>query len=421
MIEQINQLAILWWNWMFNMFWQVGLLFIFIGIIDLLLRKWVWPQVRYVLWLMVFVKLILPPTFSTSTSITSQMLYFGKNIFPNNTTKTNSVLQSETTGLEKISSEKNNKTDFNEKRSIMLNHGTSKMSDLIWQVYVMGIWFFVVVLLSGTLILRLKRLQFLKMRKDQKLPDWFQPLLLECANCLKLRRAPITIITDKLNSPAIFGFFRPRLLIPINYLNKHSQDNIKNILLHELAHVKRGDLLVLGVQCVLQIIYWFNPLLWIVRKQVRRLREICCDARVAQLLKEKTAKYRQTLLESAQQMIAQHVEPGLGILGLIEDQNMITERLKWLKKNNWRHRHLKFVMAMIVFAVMCFSILPMTRAEKQTIKPYDDSKNEQPIDDSKPLHKIPANSSFFVSSPVVSRSKKTNGRSRFKFIIFLFL
>ena len=398
MIEQINQLAILWWNWMFNMFWQVSLLFLLIGITDLLIRKWVWPQVRYVLWLMVFVKLILPPTLSTSTSITSQMLYFGKNIISNNTAKANLVLQSETTELRKSSLEKNSTPDFNRKRSFLLNHGSSKRSDLIWQAYAMGLWFFIVVMLSVTLMTRLKRLHFSQMSKNQILPDWFHPLLLECASRLKLRRIPTAVITDKLNSPAIFGFFQPRLLIPINYLNRHSHGDIKNILLHELAHVKRGDLLVHGVQCVLQIIYWFNPLLPIVRKQVRRLREICCDTSVAQLLKEKTEKYRQTLLVSAQQLIAQHAEPGVGILGLIEDQNMITERLKWLKKNNWQHRRLKFVIANIVFIVMCFSILPMTRAEKQRIKPYDDSKNEQPINNSNPLHQIPPNSSFGIKS-----------------------
>jgi hypothetical protein len=44
------------------MFWQVGLLILLIGGIDRLIRKWAWPQLRYALWSLILVKLLLPPT-----------------------------------------------------------------------------------------------------------------------------------------------------------------------------------------------------------------------------------------------------------------------------------------------------------------------------------------------------------------------
>ena len=53
MIEQMNGLAESWWNWMWPMFWQVSVLVILVGAIDLMLRRRVWPQVRYALWLLV--------------------------------------------------------------------------------------------------------------------------------------------------------------------------------------------------------------------------------------------------------------------------------------------------------------------------------------------------------------------------------
>ncbi|MBN2316141.1 MAG: hypothetical protein JXM79_19600, partial [Sedimentisphaerales bacterium] len=73
MIEPINKIAEIWMNWMGSMFWQVSVLVVFIGAVDLLLHKRVWPQVRYALWLLVLVKLVLPPTFSLSTSIVSHV------------------------------------------------------------------------------------------------------------------------------------------------------------------------------------------------------------------------------------------------------------------------------------------------------------------------------------------------------------
>jgi len=73
MITQINNVAEIWWNWMWPMFWQVGVLVVFLSAVDLLLRRHVWPQVRYTLWLLVLIKLILPPNISLSTSIISQV------------------------------------------------------------------------------------------------------------------------------------------------------------------------------------------------------------------------------------------------------------------------------------------------------------------------------------------------------------
>ena len=48
MITQINSAAEGWWSWMWPMFWQVSVLIVFIAAIDFLLRRRIWPQVRYV-------------------------------------------------------------------------------------------------------------------------------------------------------------------------------------------------------------------------------------------------------------------------------------------------------------------------------------------------------------------------------------
>ena len=55
MIEVLNNVADKWFNWELAMLWQVTVLVAIIWMIDLLIRKWAWPQVRYVLWLLVLV------------------------------------------------------------------------------------------------------------------------------------------------------------------------------------------------------------------------------------------------------------------------------------------------------------------------------------------------------------------------------
>ena len=62
MTEALNYIAEKWFAWEYAMLWQVAVLIGIAAVVDLFMRKWAWPQVRYALWLLVLVKLILPPT-----------------------------------------------------------------------------------------------------------------------------------------------------------------------------------------------------------------------------------------------------------------------------------------------------------------------------------------------------------------------
>ena len=57
----VNEIAVQWWQWTGSMLWQVSLLIVLISLIDFVIRRWAWPQVRYGLWLLVLLKLMMPP------------------------------------------------------------------------------------------------------------------------------------------------------------------------------------------------------------------------------------------------------------------------------------------------------------------------------------------------------------------------
>ena len=73
MVELLNHVGHLWWDWTASMFWQVGLLILVIACIDLLTRKWAWPQLRYALWSLILVKLILPPSLSLPSGLVPEL------------------------------------------------------------------------------------------------------------------------------------------------------------------------------------------------------------------------------------------------------------------------------------------------------------------------------------------------------------
>ncbi|MHC4619762.1 MAG: M56 family metallopeptidase, partial [Planctomycetota bacterium] len=115
---------------------------------------------------------------------------------------------------------------------------------------------------------------------------------------------------------------------------------------------------------VLQIVYWFNPVLWFVRRQLQHLRELCCDATVARILRGETVDYRETILETGRRLLAHPVEAGMGLLGLFEDSSRLGVRLKWLEKKTWKYRGLRMVTVFAVVALMTACVLPMAATGK---------------------------------------------------------
>ena len=119
--------------------------------------------------------------------------------------------------------------------------------------------------------------------------------------CKKLAdiKADIPIIYQKhINTPAICGVFKPRLLIPADMPGRLDGDEIRYVLLHELCHFKRRDTLTGMLQMLLCVLHWFNPLVWYAFNKMKEDREPICDELVLTYLKPgERRNYAETLIK----------------------------------------------------------------------------------------------------------------------------
>lgn len=83
--------------------------------------------------------------------------------------------------------------------------------------------------------------------------------------------------SDGIESPAVWGLFRPTIILPRGIAKTLTIGQLRWVLLHELAHVRRFDLLALIVERCAAMLYFFNPAVWIANRMVDRLREDACD------------------------------------------------------------------------------------------------------------------------------------------------
>jgi len=105
----------------------------------------------------------------------------------------------------------------------------------------------------------------------------FLRLFDECRQIAGSGKGVIAEESDAVESPALCGFLRPRLLLPSGLLDRFNDRELRFILLHELAHVRRGDVIVNWIASLLKLLHWFNPVLLLAFHRMKADRELACD------------------------------------------------------------------------------------------------------------------------------------------------
>src|SRR5439155_14936998 len=96
--------------------------------------------------------------------------------------------------------------------------------------------------------------------------------------------------------------------------------------LHELAHLKRRDLWLNWLIALLQILHWFNPLIWFGFARWRADRELACDALALEAAGEgQNHEYGQTILRLLENFTHRAAAPGL--VGILEDKRHLHRRI----------------------------------------------------------------------------------------------
>ena len=122
----------------------------------------------------------------------------------------------------------------------------------------------------------------------------------ELSRQLGLRRAPPTVEVMDRVPPMLWAFLgSARLILPSDLLARLDSAETDTLLAHELAHLSRRDHWVRHLELAALGLFWWNPVAWWATRRVRRAQELCCDQRVAELLPGHRRAYADTLVETA--------------------------------------------------------------------------------------------------------------------------
>jgi bla regulator protein blaR1 len=97
---------------------------------------------------------------------------------------------------------------------------------------------------------------------------------------LMFTNTPLLRSADTSVGPLVLGLLRSRIIIPADFYERYSEAEQRLVIAHELAHIRGGDLYANAIATVMQILFWFNPLLHWAVSRMRLDQELACDARV---------------------------------------------------------------------------------------------------------------------------------------------
>jgi hypothetical protein len=217
----------------------------------------------------------------------------------------------------------------------------------------------------------------LSVRQHRKLSRWAgsQPpvtddrameLLRSCKARLNVTCEIKVVTTTLLTTPAVFRFRKPYLLVPTGMLERLDDRELKMIFLHELIHIRHGDILLNWTAIIVRSLHWFNPLVWLAVRRLRADQELVCDARVVCLLAaDERRLYGNTLIK----LLDDFSEAGLclSLVPVINNKQEIKRRITMIAKFRPTTRAALICFVAFLLVLGCFTF---TRAaEQKAVRP----------------------------------------------------
>jgi beta-lactamase regulating signal transducer with metallopeptidase domain len=215
-------------------------------------------------------------------------------------------------------------------------------------------------------LLALKRLHHFRrlLRFAQPAPAALQERTLRLAQTLELKRCPGVRLVPGHVPPLLWAFGGlPCLLVPVELLDVLSEEQLDTLLVHELAHLRRRDHWVRVLEFVVMGLYWWHPVVWYARRELREAEEQCCDAWVVSTLPGAGRTYASALLDTLDFLSTTQaaVPPLASGLGQIAD---LKRRLTMIMQGN-TPRSLTWpgCLAIVALGLLILPMLPSLHGE----------------------------------------------------------
>lgn len=199
--------------------------------------------------------------------------------------------------------------------------------------------------------------------KDTDTKEYYESFL----NDTKIRSIKIAVIPGE-KQAAIFGVIRPIMILPDAVLEEKT---VAHMIRHEMKHYANYDLWLKFFVDLLVVIHWWNPIVYMMRKELSLAFELSNDYMVTRDMTElEKLEYAQTLVQAAKLMSNQQAYD-LNLTGGECLETRIQMLLKEKTTGGVRNRLLAAANLLFVFLIMIISLVFVPEVSYKESMPYD--------------------------------------------------
>jgi beta-lactamase regulating signal transducer with metallopeptidase domain len=337
-------------DWLLRASWQAGVLAILILAVQWLAGSRLSARWRYNLWLLVVLRLLLPAVPSSQLSVHNLIALPSKSAPP----PPLKIEQPVDANLSVVVLEDEPFPVQTPLRPITPIAPAKSWREYAipaaWLLWLCGFLVLFLRTLIATVKLAMHSRRFAPVTDSKTLE-----LLDQARRAMRIRRRITLLSAPNLTTPALMGLIHPRILLPTRVLGEFHPSELRLIFLHELAHLRRCDVAVNWLITLLNMLHWFNPLLWIAFARLRGERELACDELVLQAsAPNERREYGNTMIKLLQAFSRGSALPG--VVGILEGQAPLRRRITMIAQfDGKQHRTWMALLAAIILAMVCLT------------------------------------------------------------------
>lgn len=191
--------------------------------------------------------------------------------------------------------------------------------------------------------------------------------IISCPELLKYTdRAITTRTSEEISSPLMIGVFRPTLLLPAIEMNP---EQLNNVLVHEITHFKRKDIIYKWFISIVKCIHWFNPIVYYISKQADIECEISCDLAV---VKDMSAEQETNYIDTILTLLATGRRKKVALTtGMTSDKKTLKRRFTMIKNKVKFSRKTVIISIVLALVVLCGTVLASGLINGKFINEYE--------------------------------------------------
>lgn len=364
-----------WSSFVLNTGVQAAFVAILAFVFLLLTRRFISAPLRYAILLVVLVKFAIPPNLELQTG-----LFTKYSVIRNTVISTGpAIVIDTTTTRSKVVSDANHSRILFFPDTKMTGVPTPQSApapssipvvsqpgpEFHWSYLLLPLYLLGTAVFVGLLIHRYRCVRRIVRASTLQQDGFLFSEVARISELLQMKSPPALRISDETDAPFAIGAFRPVIVMPRAIAEELQPDQLTIVIAHELAHIRRRDLLIGWFETLVSLVWWFHPALWWLRKSLRRTREDCCDDLLLAKQLAEPERYCETLIEAASRQSTRLTEPL--VLGFVHQEHPAARRIRRLMNSTlFRADRLRYP-ALIFTLLFALIMLPGLRPDQQPV------------------------------------------------------